>query len=209
MHRGIFLHTEARLRAFHSKTHLDVGGTEFAARKPGGGRQFGVPIGHVARHLRIDEGLLRLARYGAGDRADEERHARRHPLEDQFQQQDRHDGALGVVHPISVAQAFGRSRCGRHSVRAVSLDQVFDDRAGFGDGALAVDDHGRFAERMNLEQFGRRQHRLLVALVVHDLVGHAQFFKQPQNAVRARILKVMDDDHGFTLPVARRMSTSR
>jgi hypothetical protein len=54
---------------------------------------------------------------------------------------------------------------------------------------------GRLAERVDGAQFRRRQHRLRIALVFLDLVVQAQFFKQPQDALRARVVQMVDGDH--------------
>ena len=66
---------------------------------------------------------------------------------------------------------------------------------GFGDGVAVVGDDGRFAERMDRAQLLRRAH-VGLALIAHDLVGHAEFFEQPQHALRARIVEMMDGQHG-------------
>ena len=64
-----------------------------------------------------------------------------------------------------------------------------------GDDKLAVGHDRRLAERMDRAQlFGRAHVRL--ALVAHDLVRRAEFLKEPQHALTARIVQVMDDDHG-------------
>jgi hypothetical protein len=49
---------------------------------------------------------------------------------------------------------------------------------------------------MHLAQLGRCQHGFFVALVALDLVRHAQFFQQPQHALRAGIVQVLDNKHG-------------
>src|SRR5690606_2124932 len=47
----------------------------------------------------------------------------------------------------------------------------------------------------------RCQHRLAIALIPHDRIGNAQFFEQPQHALRARIFKVMDCDSHESVPL--------
>jgi hypothetical protein len=79
---------------------------------------------------------------------------------------------------------------------AVAPDQVLDDGAGFGHDGVAVLDHRRFAERVHGAQLRRRQHRLRVALVFLDLVFQAEFLQQPQDALGAGVVQVVDDDHG-------------
>src|SRR6185437_9370404 len=84
----------------------------------------------------------------------------------------------------------------RHQLAVtVAVGEVFDDRAGLGHGQLAVGDHWRLAQRMHAPEFRRRQHGLRVALVALDLVRHAKFFQQPQDALRARIVEVVESDH--------------
>ena len=56
---------------------------------------------------------------------------------------------------------------------------------------------GRFAERMNRAQFGRRAH-VGLTLIADDLVGDAEFFQQPQHALRAGIVEMMDGEHGIS-----------
>jgi hypothetical protein len=67
-----------------------------------------------------------------------------------------------------------------------------------------VGDHRRLAERMHLEQLRRREHRLRVALVLLDLVRNAELLEQPQHALRAGVVEVVDDDHGGPREVAAR-----
>jgi aspartate carbamoyltransferase catalytic subunit len=54
------------------------------------------------------------------------------------------------------------------------------------------------AERMHGAQRGRRLHRRL-ALVALDLVGDAKLLQHPQDALRARIVEMVDDDHRIDL----------
>src|SRR5216683_3611996 len=57
---------------------------------------------------------------------------------------------------------------------------------------------------MHRVELRRRQPRLRVALIVLHLVGHAEFFQQPQNPLRAGVVEMMDGEHGvssgFLLP---------
>src|SRR5437879_5784249 len=53
------------------------------------------------------------------------------------------------------------------------------------------------AERMHLAQRRRREHGLRVALIALDVVGEAELLEQPQHALRARVVEVVDDDHGL------------
>ena len=49
---------------------------------------------------------------------------------------------------------------------------------------------------MNRHQFRRRQAGDGIALVALDLVVEAKFLQQPQDALGAGLVEVMDDDHG-------------
>jgi hypothetical protein len=104
------------------------------------------------------------------------------------------------VQEVSVAQLVGRAGGGNETSVAIALEQVLDDGARFGHRGGAVGDHGRLAERVDGAQFRRRQHRLRVALVFFDLVLQSQFFEQPENALRARIVEVVDNDHRVLSP---------
>ena len=77
----------------------------------------------------------------------------------------------------------------------VLLDEVFDDRARFGDGVLSVGDDRRLAERMDLLQLGRREAGRRIALVVADLVRNLELLEKPEHALRAGVVQVMDNDH--------------
>ena len=97
--------------------------------------------------------------------------------------------------PVAVAQRLVAAGRRHQSPATMALDQVFDDRPGFGDRAALVADHRRLAQRVHLAQFGGRQHRLRVALVAHDLVGQLQFLEQPQHALRAGVVQMVHGDH--------------
>jgi hypothetical protein len=57
--------------------------------------------------LRLDERASGLARDRLGDRPHEERHGRRlYPVEDELDQEGRHERALGVVQPVRVPKAI-------------------------------------------------------------------------------------------------------
>ena len=185
----------ARRGRFQRKTHLDVGGGEFIAGEPFAFAEFAFPERHVLLELRIDQRGQRLIGDLAHQRPQQRRRALRHQREQQFQQQRRHRRAFGVMQPIGVAQPLRRFRRRDQPAFAIGVDDVFDDRAGFRDGVAVVGDDRRFAERMDRAQLGRRAH-VGLALVADDLVGHAEFFQQPQHALRAGIVEMMDGEHG-------------
>jgi hypothetical protein len=49
---------------------------------------------------------------------------------------------------------------------------------------------------MHGAQFGRRQHGVGIALIRLDFIINAQFFQHPEHALRARIVEVMNNEHG-------------
>ncbi len=53
---------------------------------------------------------------------------------------------------------------GRAEAAIGLFDQIFDDRPGLGDDEAVIVDHRRLAERVNLPQLGRGEHRRLVPL---------------------------------------------
>src|SRR5262249_40255381 len=63
------------------------------------------------------------------------------------------------------------------------------------------------AERMYFLQLRRRQGDRLHAAVLHDLVRRAQLLEQPQDALRARVVEMMNCQHGG--PPVRRMGSGR
>jgi hypothetical protein len=102
------------------------------------------------------------------------------------------------MQPFVIGLVIGAAGRGHHLALAVGADDVVDDGAGFRDPDIAVGDDGRLAERMHRGQFGRRQPRRGVALVALHLVGHAQFFQQPQDTLRARVIEMMQSEHGVS-----------
>ena len=168
---------------------------EFVAGEPLALCQLAFPVIHVLLELRIDQRGQRRVRDLAHQRPQQGRRALRHQREQQFQQQRRHRRAFGIVQPIGVAQPLRRVRRRDQAAIAIGADEVFADRAGLGDGVAVVGNDGRFAERMDGAQLLRRPH-VRLALIADDLVGHAELFEQPQHALRAGIVEVMNRQHG-------------
>ena len=56
---------------------------------------------------------------------------------------------------------------------------------------------------------GGPQPRLRIALVVDDVVGEAELLEQPKDALRARVVQVVDDDHGGVLERGARRTLAR
>ena len=61
---------------------------------------------------------------------------------------------------------------------------------------VAVADHRELAQRMHLDCVRRRKIGDRVACVRNDLVLQSKLFQQPEDALRAGVVEVMDDDHG-------------
>jgi hypothetical protein len=61
--------------------------------------------------------------------------------------------------------------------------------------AIAPDSAMVLPLSVNGAQFPRRAH-VGLALIAHDLVGHGEFFEQPQHALRAGIVEMMHRQHG-------------
>src|SRR5260221_11860886 len=103
------------------------------------------------------------------------------------------------MQPVGIAPALRRVGRGNQAAGAVGRGEILDDRARLGERESAVGDYRRLAERMHRPQLGRREHRLRIALVGLDLVLQAELFEQPEHALRARVVQVVDEDHGFLL----------
>ncbi len=74
-------------------------------------------------------------------------------------------------------------------------DDVIDDRPGFGDGAAVVGYDRGFAERVDLLELRRRQVRDGIAPVMCNCIVDTELFEQPQDALRARLVEVMEGNH--------------
>jgi hypothetical protein len=55
--------------------------------------------------------------------------------------------------------------------------------------------HRRLAERVERAQLRRREQRARIALVALHLVLAVEFLEQPQDALRARVVEMMDGEH--------------
>src|SRR6202171_1705061 len=178
------------------KAHLDVCRGELIAPKPPMLGELGLQISQMQRNLRLDERAFGSAGDGPRDRPCKERHRRGlDAIEDQLQQQRRHGRALRVMQPIGVAQPLRRTGGRREPAVAIAIDHVFDDGARLRQRQRSIGDDRRFPERMHGTKRWWRQHGLRIALVAPDLVLQAELFEQPQHALRARVIQVVDDDH--------------
>src|SRR5690242_15546603 len=111
------------------------------------------------------------------------------------------------MQPIDVALAFRRTRRRNQRALSVSLDEVLDDRARFGDGQIAVGDDGRLPERMHAQELRRREARLRIARIPLDLVRDTQLLEEPEDAMGARVLEVVEGQHAYAVTAALRCAT--
>src|SRR5260221_10680310 len=79
----------------------------------------------------------------------------------------------------------------------MAVNQVLDDRARLRQREVALGEHRRLAERMHFAQRRGREHGLRIALVALDLIRKLELLEQPKHALRARVVEVMDHDHGL------------
>ena len=93
---------------------------------------------------------------------------------------------------LEIGRAFGRAQ----TPCAVATNEVVDDGPGLDQRQAIGLDHRRLPKRVQGLQRGRRQARRGVARAMLNLVGQIQLFKQPQHTLRARLIEVVDDDHG-------------
>ena len=102
----------------------------------------------------------------------------------------RHNGGTGGSAGPTSRLAGGPSRPSAFSTRYSTI------APGLGDRPPLILDHRRLAERMDPAERRRREHGLRVALVADHLIGQAELLEQPEDALRARIFEMVDDDHG-------------
>lgn len=97
---------------------------------------------------------------------------------------------------------LGRSDSGRQmrdfvlALVAIVFNQIFENRARFGNGEGAIGDFRRFSQRMHCAQLRRCPARARAPLVTFDFVRHAKFFQQPEDALRARGFEIVNSNHG-------------
>src|ERR1700730_17906313 len=195
------LEAATRCGGFQRKTHLDVGGGEILAGEPRALAEFAFPERHVLLELRIDQRAQRLIGDFPHQRTQQRRGALRHQGEPKFQEQRRHRRALRIMQPVGVTQPLRGVGRRDQSAVAIGTEEIFDDRARLRDGVAVVGDDRRFAERMDRAQLLWRAH-VGLTLIAHDLVRYAQFFQEPQHALRARIVEMMNRQH-WRPPVCR------
>jgi hypothetical protein len=164
------------------EAHLHVGGAELA-EQPVAAFQRALHKAHVVGDLAVDARLQRRGRLAE-------------PADVQLHEQRQHGRALGVMQPLVIGLVSVGAERRRQPAAAVPADQIVDDGPGLVDGARAVGDHRALAERVDRGEFRRPEAGLRIALIAPDLVGQAELFQQPQDALRARVVEVMDDDHG-------------
>src|ERR1700733_13636759 len=174
------IQSPAGVRGFEREAHHDVSGGERVA---------GEPFFVVELLLQIIEMKFYLAVDVSARRPAEEAK----PADSELQQQGRHERAFGVMQPIAIAPS-GFIALRRRQSLAISSDKVVDDRAGFGEAQRTILDDRRLSQRVDGPQARGGEHRLRVPLVTNDFVVEPDLFEKPQDALRARIVEVMDFD---------------
>ncbi|CAJ1887474.1 hypothetical protein OEJJJPPD_03158 [Aeromonas salmonicida] len=97
--------------------------------------------------------------------------------------------------PLQVFGVVGAILSWRQPLGGVAGNQVLCDGAGFRQHASFQLDDRRLAEGVDGFQLGRRQKDGGVALVGLDLVGQAKLFEQPDDALGAGFVQVVQDYH--------------
>ena len=115
------------------------------------------------------------------------------------QQERCHRRTFGKMQPHQIILMSRRPRRWHKAALPVFADDPVGDGAAFKDDLAIGFDHRALAQRMHGLQFRRRQIGHGVAIVMLDLVGRSQFFQQPQDALRAAVVEMVNNDHGNSL----------
>src|SRR3984957_4098123 len=123
---------------------------------------------------------------------------------DELQKQGRHSRTFRVMHPVTATPvSFAALRRGQ--ALAVSTDKIVDDGARLCEAQRVVLYSRRLSQRMDAPQACRGALGLRVPLVADDFVVEPDLFEEPQDALRARVVEMMDLDHGMnSWPLSRR-----
>src|SRR5882724_4364504 len=171
------------LRHLADKAHLDVRAGQGRSDKEFAALQRAVGIAQMIGEFAVDarmQGSTRLLQ----------------PRNIKIQHQGQHRRAFGIMQPLLVGFILCAIRRRHHRAFAMTANEIIDDRAGLGDFDIAVDDDGRLAERMDFRKLRRRQPRLRIALIAHHLVRRPKLLQQPEDALRARVVEMMERKHG-------------
>src|ERR1700733_1126034 len=114
---------------------------------------------------------------------------------DELQKQRRHGRTFRVMHPVT-ATPVRVAALGRGQALAVSTDKIVDDCARFREAQSVVLYNWRLSQRMDAPQARRGALGLRVPLVGDDFVVEPDLFEEPQDALRARVVEMMNLDHG-------------
>lgn len=141
------------------------------------------------------------------------RRSGKHTIHDQLEHQKRHQRALRIVHEIPIPHpllALGadlvllalRVALGDQLAAIEVIAQVLGDGAGLGQhqrlvGVLGLDgDDGRLAKGVDLLELWGCEH-IRAALECLQLVGDAEFFEEPEDALGARLLEPREVSNDF------------
>jgi hypothetical protein len=83
----------------------------------------------------------------------------------------------------------------RQAAVIVALDEVLDDRAGLREHEVAITNHWRLSEWVQLAVRRRRPARSRFARKALNRVVEPEFLEDPEHALRARALQVINGDH--------------
>src|SRR5262249_43975710 len=97
--------------------------------------------------------------------------------------------------PVEKWREIGMAGRRRQAAIAVFADDVFDDRAGFSQHQIAIDDDRRRSDRMQRLVVRLRQHGDGIARMAFQLVWNFQLLAKPDDAFRLRLAEMMDDEH--------------
>src|ERR1700722_15107256 len=123
---------------------------------------------------------------------------------DELQKQRRHGRTFRVMHPVTVTPV-SIAALGRSQAFAVSTDEIVDDGARLRETQRAVLYNRRLPQGMNAPQACGGALLFRAPLVGYNFVLEPDLFEEPQDALRAGIVEMMDLDHGMNSePLSRR-----
>ena len=175
----------------HQEGVHDVGAGEAIPHQIVAIRQYLI---EVAQHL----GTLRLGVVR------QEAHRAAILAHEHVEQQRQDAGALGKVKPLQIFGILRAIWCRCQPIRGMAGNQVLGDGARFRQHPAVELDDWRLAEGVDGLELGRRQKGGGIALVSLDLIGQAQLFEQPDDALGAGFVQVVQDYHNDLDSVAGR-----
>ena len=104
------------------------------------------------------------------------------------------------MHELQIADMCICAACRDKMCAIMPFAQIFDDCARFGNGFAVIFNQRRLAQRVHVQKrFGRKIGHSITRMMA-DFIRKVQFFEQPQDTLRTRIVEmVYDDGHGCFL----------